>query len=354
MSHIGFRTMANASIGLGHLKRCLALASTFSGKTHFYLCEADSQAEKVLNRSGQSHSVIPIGEFTPDTGELKGKLDVCIFDLTNPYGIGNGEKVAKEARRVRDSDALAVLIDGLADIVIVTNADFPIDVLIKPYAGAEMIKDAPFRQLCGPEWAIFPKGLTDRVRSLSAGRKHDTPSIARKILVTCGGADPTNITLLALDALLAAKIDKAEIMVIAGPLFSDALNGEIEARIAPLEQYEIIDAPDSIIEYISWCDFAIASSGLTKYELALMGKPSIQLSLDADNAVANAGFAELGCSLHLGPSSAVTVQQLTAAITTMAADKSQRDDMINKCISAIDGRGTQRIVNQLKELISAR
>jgi len=350
MLRIGFRTMANADIGLGHLKRCLALASTITDSQHFYLCETDDTAQNIIKQEGHAYSVVGLGNFSPKPDGL----DVCIFDLTNPYSIKYQELVATEALNVQQAGGLAVLIDGLADIVIVSHSDFPIDILIKPYAGAETVKDAPFRQLCGASWAIFSKDIIERAERLKTSRAQHHSLSPRKVLVTCGASDPNNTTALTLKALAASKSGELNIRVIVGPFFTADLIAKIEHLSSGLKRIELIHAPDSLIEHMAWCDFAIATSGLTKYELALMGTPSIQMSLDHENAIANEGFAQTGCSLHLGPSENVTVEQLTDAIDKLESDQDLRETMTEKCIRTVDTQGNVRITEQLEELIRAR
>ena len=100
-------------------------------------------------------------------------------------------------------------------------------------------------------------------------------SIASNLLITCGGSDPTETTLLAIKA--AGKIEThLNLRVIIGPLFSDSLEMRIREEIDKLDHFcEIIQKPKSLREHLLWCDVAISASGLTKYELAATSTPSI-------------------------------------------------------------------------------
>ena len=40
---------------------------------------------------------------------------------------------------------------------------------------------------------------------------------------------------------------------------------------------EIIDAPPNLVTHLKWAEMAISASGLTKYEMALAGVPSLHI-----------------------------------------------------------------------------
>lgn len=62
---------------------------------------------------------------------------------------------------------------------------------------------------------------------------------------------------------------------------------------------------------------AVSSSGLTKYELAMMGTPSLQISFSEQYAYINQYFVCYGSARHLGVFDKVTVV-LAQEIRTLA------------------------------------
>ena len=69
-----------------------------------------------------------------------------------------------------------------------------------------------------------------------------------------------------------------------GPLIDVALADSVrDACNASHHNYEVVVSPPDLLEYMRWCDVAIATSGLTKYELAASGTPAIIFSIDNEH-----------------------------------------------------------------------
>ena len=102
-----------------------------------------------------------------------------------------------------------------------------------------------------------------------------------------------------------------------------------------------------------WSDLAVATSGLTKYELAAAGTPAILISPDDMHVMANDPFTDLGTAADLGLAEHVTPVDIASALRALLDDPEGRSAMVRAGRSAIDGRGAARIANALKELAYA-
>ena len=114
-----------------------------------------------------------------------------------------------------------------------------IDILITPYiCKIGEVKTHNLIHLHGPKYAL----LSDEYANFPSRR---ITSIASNLLITCGGSDPTETTLLAIKA--AGKIEThLNLRVIIGPLFSDSLEMRIREEIDKLDHFcEIIQKPKS-------------------------------------------------------------------------------------------------------------
>jgi len=168
--------------------------------------------------------------------------------------------------------------------------------------------------------------------------------------VTCGGADPMGWTPIVLSALESIA-DRLTVRVILGPLFSSALRAEVAERAAvSIHRVEIVDSPDSLAAHMQWCDVAIAASGLTKYELAATGTPTILFSIDAFHDENNRAFAVLQVSEDLGASP--SQNSIAGAARRLLADRDRREEMSASGRSVVDGRGAQRLVAKVMEKLS--
>ena len=103
-----------------------------------------------------------------------------------------------------------------------------------------------------------------------------------------------------------------------------------------------------------WADLAIATSGLTKYELAATGTPAILISPDQIHTTANEPFAALGSAVDLGWIQRVTPSELASKVRSLLDDTEQRGAMACAGMRAVDGRGAARIAAALNDLAHAK
>ena len=99
-----------------------------------------------------------------------------------------------------------------------------------------------------------------------------------------------------------------------------------------------------------WCDLAVSTSGLTKYELAATGTPAILLSHDSAHAQNNRPFAALGTALDLGEAAGLSTATLAEALGVLLNDAARREEMSRRGRAAVDGAGAARIIDAIEEL----
>ena len=224
----------------------------------------------------------------------------------------------------------------------------PVDFVIAPYAGEkEEANASSYRLLAGPEYFILPSEYNGI--SKKAIRKD-----VDRILVTCGGADPANITLKILAALSKLSFPVLSVRVAVGPMFPNSLAMNIRKLVEPMTHHiEILSAPASLFPHIQWCDFAIATSGLTKYELAATGTPSILISPDLEHAKVNLPFVALGTTKDLGFNRTVSSERLAEEIKALIQNQRARKVMAANGQKTLDGNGAFRILDELRRFVDA-
>ena len=94
-----------------------------------------------------------------------------------------------------------------------------------------------------------------------------------------------------------------------------------------------------------WCDFSIATSGLTKYELAATGTPSILFSIDEFHNNKNFQFAQKNTCLDLGVG--ISKLKLKKAILNFIENKYLLNNMSLNGLLLVDGFGIKRIFSEL-------
>jgi UDP-2,4-diacetamido-2,4,6-trideoxy-beta-L-altropyranose hydrolase len=98
-------------------------------------------------------------------------------------------------------------------------------------------------------------------------------------------------------------------------------------------------------ELMNESQLAITNSGLTKYELAIMGLPAIVISNNGEHADLMADFAIYGTLVHLGNNEEVMEENILCAVTALMKDEIKREKMSNAGRQLVDGKGIKRIFN---------
>jgi spore coat polysaccharide biosynthesis protein SpsF len=173
-------------------------------------------------------------------------------------------------------------------------------------------------------------------------RREENRSGPLQMIVTMGGADPKDFTRLALQAVRQMSTPPKARFVI-GPNFADpgALANEIEA--AGFEALN--DVADPAAEFVR-ADLALISFGVTAYEMAALGVPSLYLALSEDHARSSSAFCQAGMGDIVDPDP----DSIALALARLNADEDRRHAMSKAGRTLIDGKGAQRIAAELAAL----
>lgn len=204
------------------------------------------------------------------------------------------------------------------------------------------------QQLLGLKYLI----LRDEFRQYKFDRNTDIQCGHLKILLTFGGSDPSNLTekvLLALDKIYRSNSNgKQEIIihVLLGKSYAvkTRLNEVIQSL--PFET-EVFTSVIRMIEHFEWADCAISASGLTTYELAYVGLPSLIIAAIGAQIEFAEELSRLGIHRYAGFCDNLTIEQLISQIKDFLLNLSHAERI--RC-SLIDGYGTDRILSHLINL----
>lgn len=346
-SHI-LRTDGGRELGFGHVNRCLTMANAIragGGAPEIVLGIGDSDVLDRIEKAGQ-----PARQLAPDKRydaiEMLRGATCAIFDFSH---IRTGETAAAAAsmlNRVRDSGARSLVIDTIGRDCLGAMQNLTVDILAIPYAGGEQQETLPGPgiEARGPDYFVLDNAFLESRRS-----KEPTASAKPRVLVTAGGSDPAGLTMLFL-ASLALVNTPLQLRIVVGPGFASALKSNIEKCAATLSHdVVLLDAPESLVEEIFAADLALSASGLTKYELAFAGTPSILVSIDEEHHAANRAFADLGSCRDAGLMQDVTPGELAALLEDLIHDAGKRHDMAAAGRAAVDGEGLQRLLELLDD-----
>jgi len=346
-----FRCDYSQSVGGGHLSRCKALARKLPPECKPLFVVRGNQNFLQAKLPGELDSFLIVPEEVSFGLELS-LIDSAIsweevtstfLDFTNSSTFSMISELPEYLRQISERCPTSVLIDSMdEDSLIYRSRELKVKFLVTPYAGATK-ESGPFQHIFGPEYFVLSLNFNLPIDPLPS-----IAPVANKILVSMGQSDPTGMSSRVLRALL-GKSQWAEgiaLRLILGPLFSKQLSDEINSVSKNAGfPIELISSPQDMAEHYRWSDMTIASTGLTKYELAVLGVPALLLSPNAVMEKLQKKYDALGVSVHLGDESKLDVTSLAHSIFSFRNDLPLRTKLATKGMSLIDGRGAERLLN---------
>jgi UDP-2,4-diacetamido-2,4,6-trideoxy-beta-L-altropyranose hydrolase len=351
------RTDADEATGFGHFSRCLSLAQrmgAFDFRPFFVLKHYTDSVILRLDKAGLPYAVIPADTVWVDEANFLrdiaiGRTAALILDICHSYTLRGLEGFGDYVKLLGDAFRVVTLLDGLANDALIKTGIPEVDLVVTPYCGAENLSpkgERGFFHLAGPEFMVFQE-------EYEKTRQANRPILERggKILLTFGGSDPKGLTVQALQALSLITDRRLEIHFVIGPAFKDALKSEIREVVKEIKHgVTLVESPPTLAREMMWCDLAISSTGLTKYELALTGTPSVFLSIDEDHHAANRAFSKAQTGVDLGVYTGLTPGDIKGTVLTLLDDATSRHIMSRNGLNVVDLHGAEQILSHIRRL----
>ena len=160
------------------------------------------------------------------------------------------------------------------------------------------------------------------------------------------------MTLTAVESL-GRMTDAFDLVVVLGPGYapSRALD-ELLARLP--HRATVLDQPTDMRATMLGADLAVASFGVTAYELAATGTPAVYMCLTDDHARSATFFETHGAAINLGMYSGAQGPRLCQAVAALVADAERRRAMGRAARALIDGRGVVRVADRILAALAER
>jgi spore coat polysaccharide biosynthesis protein SpsF len=138
-----------------------------------------------------------------------------------------------------------------------------------------------------------------------------------------------------------------------GPGFEE--REKVASAIVKLKSnFETIEGADDLATEYASADIALAAFGVTAYELAAFGVPSLYLCLTDDHAQSASAFEYSGMGISLGLASDADDERIARSVRTLLGDATRRREMRAAGLMTIDGEGAARIASDLATVLAAR
>lgn len=238
---------------------------------------------------------------------------------------------------MRGTTKQIMVIDDLA------NRDHDCDILLDQNAMPDAAKRydnlvaRDCLKLLGPEYAILRPEFYDYREEL---RERNS---LRSLLVSYGGTDPENLTAIAIEAILNAKVPSLTADIVVGGNHRELT--QIKQLCAPHPQLRLHIQTKEMARLMSEADLALGAGGSTHWERCFLGLGAL-ITTVAENQIASSQYLDkLGCCRLLGDASTLTAAQLISEIESYAAEPQRLEEMSKRAISLIGPEeGTLKLI----------
>jgi UDP-2,4-diacetamido-2,4,6-trideoxy-beta-L-altropyranose hydrolase len=100
-------------------------------------------------------------------------------------------------------------------------------------------------------------------------------------------------------------------------------------------------------------DISISAGGITLYELAATGTPTIVLCEEPFEVETAKRMEKAGMCINLGYAKNLNKNGLTSTVLSLIRDKKQRENMSKKGKALVDGRGVHRVTRIILDSIQS-
>ena len=332
-----FRCDGDEKIGLGHVVRCLALAEELSIEHNcqvtFAVCSGKAGIEMVKKHG---HSLLTIESDIENISEEdflemaveKTACDVIIMDFRKEISLDFLLSLKKQG-------ILLVDIDDPDDKRLVADLAF--------YPPVPQVKKMDWsgfqgQLFSGWEWVILRKEFT------GAAKQQRIPNDRLQILVTMGGSDPAGYTLKTMEALELLE-EEFDTTVVLGKAFSG--RKELQNFLTSAKrEFTILNNVENMAEVMASADLAIATFGVTAYELAYMGIPALYICLTDDHAESCQVFVEAGLGIKVENINSI---YNTDIMRQLISQKGKKDVMDFSPAKRNDNNGVKSLAAKIKD-----
>ena len=361
LNKIIIRADASVSIGSGHVMRCLTLAEELrdAGAAVSFVSRAHpvNLNELIREKGFQCHELpVAPGVQAPDQTTQGARPDYAAWLgasqqqdaketiealkgvrpdwlIVDHYGLDQ-----EWERLLRSHASKIMVIDDLADRR--HDCDLLLDqnYFIKGERRYEELVPPSCTRLLGPKYAL----LRNEFREARKHLRKRTGEVKR-VLVFLGGADPENITGIAIEALSDTELLHLDADVVIG---SQNPNREkIEKLVQSRPRTALHIQASNMAELMSNADLAIGAGGSTTWERCCMGLPSLIIPIAENQIEIALGIQEAGCATIINDNKNVSefVQAIHNAISPAVRLK-----MLSKVLCITDGSGVKRVCEKME------
>lgn len=342
-----FRTDGNEKIGLGHVMRCLSIATALRDKSiDVMFALADNNCKKVVEQNGFSYVVLA-SLFDNLDSEIeqvinlvdKYNIDIIVVDsyfVTPTYF----KAIRKKARVVYIDDVLSF--------------PYQVNMLINynVFSSQEAYNSLYIDSLEKPDFLLGTDYVPLRKEFYDCSNKVPN-KIVKNVLVLTGGGDPEHVGIRFLNYIRKREADFSNMTFyfVIGLANKDcAIMQEIAMN---MKNIILLQNVRKMRELMNISDLAISASGSTLYELAVTGVPTISYVIATNQIDIADSFERKGITQNVGDINYNPYFESSVfhVLSDLINNFALRKEMVNKGYKEIKKNGSSNIAEKIAKLM---
>lgn len=345
MINIVIRTDSSYQIGTGHLMRCLTLAENLTKRgagVHFICRDLPGNCSFLAEQKKFSLHKLPYDPAwqTQENSDHKAWLgadwqqdaekaiEICKQQQPIDWLIVDSYSLDENWEKdLRPYVKKIMVIDDLADrkhdcdLLLDQNLYEDLEHRYDKLVPANCIK------LLGLKYVLL---RDEFIKQRAKLKKRD--GIVKRIFIFFGGADPDNVTKIAIDAV--NKLDRSDIItdVVVGA--ANKQKQELKTYCSKLANFNFYEQVDNMAELMAKADLAIGAGGTTTWERCCLGLPSIVIPIAKNQET----ITEIMCRFG-----AIKRIALSKELEGFVKDVELLKEMSDYASILVDGKGCLRV-----------
>lgn len=337
------RADASVTMGTGHVMRSLALAQAYKDEGGQVALVSDA-LPKGLTQRFQVNS-IPVFPLRAQPGSPDDAIETIRLARrwgASWIGIDGYHFSPLYQSTIKENDFRLLVIDDLAH-----GEHYYADIVLNQNAQAEQLRyshEPKTRLLLGTKYVLLR-------REFLAWRtwQRVIPDTPQTVLVTLGGSDPNNTSMLMLNVLDALNVEFKQVTIVTG-VGNRHYEQLKQAARASRQSVHIESNVTDMPSLLASADVALSAAGTTALEIAFMGLPALLCATAINQSKALHSLQTVGAAGNIGHDPGLNISFVAKQLEQLVANRTARERMSYVARRLVDGLGSERLIEQMRTL----
>ena len=339
LDRVIFRVDVGADVGIGHFMRCVALGQGFKKRgiqPLFVINDLPSSIGEICKK--EEFLVKSISHTTGSKNDGKNLIQIC-KEINPQLIVVDGYRFGLDYLKFIKENGIKILfIDDLGSDSTIPS-DFILNQNISAKESMYQNNTSVSKLFLGNDFVLIRREFLDRKflkRNLSN---------TKDLLITLGGSDQENVTMLVLQSMDKKFFDLFNITVVLGPM--NVHYDKINRKFGKNSNIDIQCNVTNMAELISNSDLVLTVPGVTIWEILFFAIPTITITISENQKNNAIELEKKGAIISLGNYSKLTPKSLNESLMMLIDSEDRRKELSYKAGKVVDGLGVERIITKV-------